>query len=290
MKLGDAVYAVIQHLQVNPPSITEITDANLERLQASLNGSIDRQPPGGVTNNGVYTNNSNQYAPPASASEVQRPNDSMQLRNGHSRRSAMVPMQNDSIKPKKDFEVEDDEVNGLIPPLPSSFPEFDDMPLSELKRIVDIKSFLDLFVEGTSGLSTLRELKESIEASNVDAAKANLAHEASTEGLSSEVETLTQELKLKLERYRTLDDQRLALTQPPKVQDAIAELTKVKRDAYRKSEEFAERWLEGSGEDVSEFVKKFIDLRQLYHVRAAKAERLEIEPPCYPHDATSRFG
>ena len=36
IKLGDAVYAVIQHFQVNPPSILEITDANLRRLQESL--------------------------------------------------------------------------------------------------------------------------------------------------------------------------------------------------------------------------------------------------------------
>ena len=35
IKLGDAVYAVIQHFQVNP-SILEITDANLRRLQESL--------------------------------------------------------------------------------------------------------------------------------------------------------------------------------------------------------------------------------------------------------------
>ena len=65
---------------------------------------------------------------------------------------------------------------------------------------------------------------------------------------------------MKLQRYRELDSQRLALTQPPSTQDVIAKLTMAKRDAYRESEEYAEQWIEesGGGEDVSEFIKQFI--------------------------------
>jgi hypothetical protein len=281
IKLGDAVYAVIQHFQVNPPSILEITDANLRRLQESLTTGSSSTKLSGSTNNN-HGVGSNQYTSSAS-SGVQRV-DNEYSNNGHSRSNNQLPtVENDRIKSK--FEVDDDEVNGLIPPTPESFLELDAMPSSEIKRIVDNRAFLDLFVEGTSEVSTLRELKQSIEASNVDAARANLAHEANIDILTSEVDTLKEDLNMKVQRYQELDSQRLALTQPPSTQDVIAKLTATKRDAYRESEEYAEQWIEesGDGEDVSEFIKKFIGVRQLYHIRAAKVERLEIEPPNYPN-------
>jgi len=198
IKLGDAVYAVIQHFQVNPPSILEITDANLRRLQESLTtGSSSTRLSGSTNNNhGV---DSNQYTLSAS-SGVQRSNKYNEFSNGHSRSNNQRPI-----------EVDDDEVNGLIPPTPASFRELDAMPSSEVKRIVDNRAFLDLFVEGTSEVSTLRELKQSIEASNVDVARANLAHEARIELLTTDIETLKEDLNMKLQRYRELDSQRLAL-------------------------------------------------------------------------------
>ena len=153
------------------------------------------------------------------------------------------------------------------------------MPLSEVKRIAENKAFLDLFVEGTSEVTFLRENKQSIEASNVEVAKANLALEEKIETLSAEVETLKQDLNDKMQKYRKLDAERLELTQPPKVKDVIAELLKAKKEALRESDDLAERWVERGGDDVSDFIKKFMDIRLSYHTRAAKAERLEIEPP-----------
>lgn len=279
IKLGDAVYAVIQHFQVNPPSILEITDANLRRLQETLTtGSSSGRLSTVASTNNNHVVDSNQYTSSA-ASGVQRSNEYNEFSNAHSRSYNQPPplQNNERIKPKAGVEVDDDDVNGLIPPTPASFRELDAMPSSEVKRIVDNRSFLDLFVEGTSEVSTLRELKQSIEASNVDVARANVAHEAKIEKLINEVETLKQDLSMKLQRYRELDSRRLALTQPPSTQDVIAKLTVAKRDAYRESEEYAKQWTEesGGGEDVSEFIKNFIGVRQLYHVRAAKVERLE---------------
>jgi hypothetical protein len=257
-------------------NIMEITDVNLRRLQEILLVPNSR-PPWDLQNTGVPTN-TNQYAPPASASEVQRPNDTMHLANGLSR-PAERPLKNDRIESKADFEVDDNEVDVFIPTIPSSFLEFNAMPLSELKRITENKAFLDLFVEGTSEITFLRETKQSIEASNVEVAKANLAYEEKFETLSAEVETLKQDLNDKMQKYRKLDDERLEFTQPPKVKDVIAELLKAKKDALRESDDLAERWVERGGDDVCDFIRKFMDIRLSYHTRAAKAERLEIEPP-----------
>jgi len=235
------VYAVIHHFQLTPPQVMEITDANLRRLQQSLSGSTS-------------SNNSS-----------------------NSRQAQSTSSHNN--KPPPNYEqVANDEVNTLIPPIPSSFPEIDKMSLSEVKQVVDDEKVLERFVENTAAVKTLRELKQSIEASNVDVAKSNLLdHEEIVKEVCTEVGSLQQELDKKIEQYKKLDAERLELTHPPDKQEAIKELNKAKKDAYRESEEMAEEWVEsGEGGNVSDFVKRFMDVRVLYHTRAAKAERLEM--------------
>lgn len=201
----------------------------------------------------------------------------MHMNNSRSGNHQQSVVQNEVIAQKvNNYEVSDDEVDTLIPPIPSSFPEIDAMPLSEVKQVVDNKEVMETFVESTSAVKTLRELKQSIEASNVDAAKSNLLdHEDIVKGVCTEVETLEQELNAKIEQYKKLDAERTAMTHPPDLQDAIKELTKAKKEAYRESEELADEWVESGGENVSDFVKQFMEVRMLYHTRAAKAERLE---------------
>ena len=200
----------------------------------------------------------------------------MHMNNSRSGNHQQSAVQNEVIAQKVNYEVADDEVDTLIPPIPSSFPEIDAMPLSEVKQVVDNKEAMEKFVESTSAVKTLRELKQSIEASNVDAAKSNLLdHEDIVKGVCTEVETLEQELNAKIEQYKKLDAERTAMTHPPDLQDAIKELTKAKKEAYRESEELADEWVESGGENVSDFVKQFMEVRMLYHTRAAKAERLE---------------
>lgn len=201
----------------------------------------------------------------------------MHMHNSRSGNHQQSVLPNEVIAQKvNNYEVSDDEVDTLIPPIPSSFPEIDAMPLSEVKRVVDDKEVMETFVESTSAVKTLRELKQSIEASNIDAAKSNLLdHEDVVKGVCTEVETLEQELNAKIEQYKKLDAERMAMTHPPDLQDAIEELTKAKKEAYRESEELADEWVESGGENVSDFVKQFMEVRMLYHTRAAKAERLE---------------
>ena len=257
----------------------EIEDINLKRLQESLFGSSStnsrqaHQPP--------KYNAAKASAFPASASGgFQQPNESI-----HTGSSSSIPASHH--KPVKgvvvqaqrvnNFEVADDEVDTLIPPIPSSFPEIDDMPLSEVKRLIDSKEVMEEFVENTSALKTLRELKQSVENSNVEAAKANLLdHEEVVKEVCTEVETLKQDLATKIEQYKKLDAERLALTHPPDTQEAIKELGMAKKEAENVSDEMGEEWVESGGENISDFVKNFMEVRILYHTRAAKTERLEM--------------
>ena len=265
----------------------EITDANLRRLQQSLSGSTSSNNSSSNSRQAQSTSSHNKSAFPASASGgFQNPppsHDSMHSNSGTTcyQQSAPVVAQkvvHNEQSPPNYEQVANDEVNTLIPPIPSSFPEIDKMSLSEVKQVVDDEKVLEKFIENTAAVKTLRELKQSIEASNVDVAKSNLLdHEEIVKEVCAETDTLQHELDTKIEQYKKLDAERLELTHPPDKQEAIKELNKAKKDAYRESEEMAEEWVEsGEGGNVSDFVKRFMDVRMLYHTRAAKAERLEM--------------
>lgn len=255
LKLGDAVYAVIHHLQLHPPSVSQIIDENLARLQRTLTGT-------------QQTTKSSPHTASATAATTSSHN------NAHRSNGAANAHTQRIDKKESACKVDEDELNSLIPRVPSSFPQIDEMSLSELNDLVNNKAALETFIDSISEVNTLRELKESIETSNVDTAKSNLALEDKLESISSEVDTLKQDLKSNIERYRELEARRIAMTRPPDIQDVRRQLTSAKKAAYNESEEFADDWVESGGNDVSGFVKKFMDVRVLYHTRAAKVERL----------------
>lgn len=162
-----------------------------------------------------------------------------------------------------------------MPNVPISFPKVDSMTMSELNQLAEDEKVLKAFVDDTPEVKMLKQIKQSIETSNVDAAKANLERKGEMEGTCADAESLRKDLESKLERYRELDAERAAITQPPDRRKAIGELNKAKKEAFKESERLADDWIDGGGEDVSGFVKKFMEVRLLYHARAAKAERLE---------------
>ncbi|KAL7443947.1 hypothetical protein ACHAXM_010957 [Skeletonema potamos] len=258
LKLGDAVYAVIHHFQLQPPSISQFVDENLARLQQTLSGSTNK--------NDNATKSRPNHAATSSSNSALNNNGAD---HNHNNAQAQVIDENEAA-----CNVDEEELSSLIPRVPSNFPEIDEMSLSELNDLVNNKAALDTFIDKISEVNTLKELKESIEMSNVDTATANLALEEKVESICSEVETLKQDLKSNMEKYRELDAQRVAMICPPEIHEVRQELTAAKKKAYNESEEFADDWVESGGSDVSEFVKKFMDTRVLYHTRAAKAERL----------------
>jgi hypothetical protein len=258
LRLGDAVYAVIHHFQLNPPTVMEITDVNLRRLQESLN-------------RGAAKRTGNQSAPPV----YQRPNEPMHVSNAREDSRLVHSMGNVSIQQQSPDEVTDEEVNTLIPAIPASFPQLESMTMSQVKELLNNESSFEDFIQRTSEIAALNELKQSIMSANVEAAEANLLYQEKVERQTAELDSLRDDLQTKLERYSQLDQERAALTSPPDLNATIKDLNHVKKEAYRKSEAIADDWVE-SGEDVGDFVKKFMEERVLYHTRAAKAERLSM--------------
>lgn len=257
LKLGDAVYAVIHHFQLQPPSISQIVDENLRRRQQGL--------PGNTSNNN-----------PTATMTSNRPNTTSSSHSTPHRGNGVIVQATSVDKKEKACKVDEDELSSLIPRVPSSFPEIEEMTLSELNELVNNKEALDTFINKISVVANLNELKESIETSNVETATANLALEEKVKSICMEVETLKQDLKSNVERYHKLDAKRAAMTRPPEIHEAMQELIVAKKKAMNESDEFADDWVESGGSDVNAFVKQFMETRVLHHTRAAKAERLKM--------------
>ena len=256
LKLGDAVYAVVHHFQLQPPSISQIVDENLARLQQTLSG----------TSKIINATKSNHHHTASNDA-----NQSNKITQSHAGIQAQI-----IDKKEAACKVDEDELSSLIPRVPSNFPTINEMSFPELNDLVSNKAALDIFISKIPEVHTLKELKESIEMANVETATSNLAQKENVESILSEVEFLRQDLKSNTERYKELDSERAVLTRPPLIEEARKELTAARKKAYKESEIFASEWVEEGGNDVSEFVKTFLDKRILYHTRAAKAERLSM--------------
>eukprot|EP00956_Cyclotella_meneghiniana_P014398 scaffold21538_cov41-Cyclotella_meneghiniana.AAC.11 len=259
--LGDAVYAVIHHFQLNPPNVMEILDVNLKRLQESLSGG------GGTKNNSAA---SSAATMPASYQQSVA-NGSSPLQNGMTNEK-----QSQRQQQHEEAAVTDDEVNTLIPSIPASFPQLQSMTMSEIKHLLNNESAFESFIQRTPEVITLNEIKQSIVDANVGTAQSNiLQYKEKVDRQSIDITTLEKELSSKLSKYETLNIDRERICRPPDGKETVKELNRAKKEAYRNSETIADDWVE-SGDNIHEFVEKFMEERILYHTRAAKAERLSL--------------
>jgi ESCRT-I complex subunit VPS37 len=259
----------LYHPRALQATIIEITDVKLKQFQKNLADRTSAPTPPAPTTSTTTSSTTTTTRPTGSTSHPP------------------IHQKEKKPNPKPNFDVSDEEIEALIPSIPPSFPTIESMSSSEIKRLMRTQSQLDSFIEQTNEVQTLREIKLGIEQSNVDMAKSNLQHETQLEEMQSEILALEMEVTSQLQHYNTLHARRVSMTEPPSVQTVISEMNVAKKEAYRLSESLADRWIEsgggssstgsggGSAEDVGDFVKQFMEMRTLYHCRAAKIERLE---------------
>jgi len=235
--LGAAVHEVVKHFQLQPPQLLEITDAGLKRLQSNLGG-------GGGSNR-------------AGASQHVRYDSST---------SNDAPPDYESL-----FQVPD------MPEIPTNFDEYlDSMSRDDMQQLLDDELDFLSFVSTLPAYKKLQELGSSALNENVETAEANLKEEARLKKLYDEVTSLQSSLQTKLTAFEALEAQQNKRCAPPDKKLVLKQLQKAKKQAMDESESYADEWVEEGG-DVQEFVKTFMEKRQLHHVRAAKIERLQAQ-------------
>lgn len=262
LTLGQAVHEVVQYLQLNPPEILEISDAGLAAIQPQT--SKFRRDHG--------SSNNSKSPPRSSASNVSNGSS-----NGNYYRQHNLP-------PTYDATVQNQRRQAQLPPapdvtlpkIPDNFDDvLDDKSREELEGLLnDEMEFLSLVhklpVFGEIESITKTHLEE-----NVKLANETLDKEQRLKSLHSEVQTLQDCLKTKVEEFRVLEREQNSLCATPDIKSTLRELNKAKKQAFDSSEAFAEEWVENGELDVDLFIRQFMEQRKVHHERAAKMEILQ---------------
>lgn len=233
--LGQAVHQVVQELQVHPPLLHRITDPALERIQ---------------TNNRMRTSST------ASSSQHSQP----------SQREEDAPPTYSSILVN---EVE-------MPVVPTDFPELEALDREQLDLLLSNEPEFQAFCHQLDAVKTLVQMTTSAVDDNAKKARRNLERKDELNELYENAKELQDQLRAKIKEFRVLEQQQDKLCNPVDAKKVIKELTKAKKEAFDESEQLADDWIENQdGAQVDAFLTKFLDIRKLHHVRAAKLELLE---------------
>jgi hypothetical protein len=249
IKLGDAVHAVVKHLQLHPPQIVEITDKGLQSIQSKQN---------------TTTNRSRITSPPQSLNGI----------NG-SRNAAQ-----DDAPPSYNIVAESNPAPEVaMPTIPTKFFELDDLSRQELDELMDHELEFMSFVYKLPSYDKLFTIGSRRLNENSQLALDNLSHESKLKDLQEDVKRLHQVLQTKFDAFSKLEARQNAICAPPDRTETLRKLNKAKKEAFDESERLAEAWVEGNDSGtVDDFCKKFLDSRKIHHMRAAKMEILMHMP------------
>ena len=266
--LGVAVHTVIQHLQLNPPTIIRFVDPGLSAIQAKKQSQAAAHPP----------------PPPPPAYH-----DSMVAKKpvqGASARASHMTVANAAVH------------NIDWPIIPSQFKELDTLSRERLEELMQNELEFRTFTNQLDIMQQYNVIQQQQLNKNVTIAKSNLQYENEIQQLHSNIMKLHTELQSKVKAFQELEQQQDKILQPPPVSNIVRELTKAKKEAYAQSEQIAEQWLRqqqqssssssintgenGSGNSISTFIETFTTVRKLQHVRAAKLELVQRQPQVPP--------
>lgn len=238
--LGNAVHEVVKHFQLQSPHLLEITDAGLRRLQSNLTSR---------------TTGSQQQPP--------RP---QQLGYASTSNDTAAPPDYESL-----FQVPE------MPDIPTQFGEYlNTMSREDMQQLLDDELDFLAFASTLPAYKEIQKVGSTVFEENVETARANLAQEERLKRLHQDVTALQSSLKTKLAAFEALEQEQDKLCATPDKKSVVRQLLKAKRQAMDESEAHAEEWVE-NGDHVEDFLEKFMKMRTLHHVRAAKVERLQCQ-------------
>jgi hypothetical protein len=164
-----------------------------------------------------------------------------------------------------------------MPDIPTNFDQYlDSMSTEDMQQLLDDELDFLTFASTLPAYKKLQQLGKSVLEDNVGTAQANLKEEERLKELHKDVTQLQESLQTKLTTFEALERQQNELCAPPNKTQVIKQLQKAKKQAMDESEAIADEWVDNGG-NVQEFVEKFMEKRQLHHVRAAKIERLQSQ-------------
>jgi ESCRT-I complex subunit VPS37 len=246
MLLGVAVQEVVQHFQVEPPTIVEITDAGLRNIQPQF-----------TTDSGT-----NSCMPPHGQSQ----SSSVATEDAPPDYETLLQAQSPSTPPPRQVDV---------PSVPAEFSKLESMDREELERLLNDHIALVSFCNQLPFIRELNEKRVSVLEENIAKAKQNMEKEQELKSLYSEVQDLQKQLMAWVDEFKKLEAKQDSLCAVLDIGVALRELHSAKKKSYEESEQLAEEWIDDGAENVKDFCRRFIEARKVHHIQAGKMEVLQ---------------
>lgn len=267
LSLGKAVNEIVQHFQFHPPKSITFIDKSLLKIQPKMKNGGRSGRSGSSMNNGNGRQMDTVFDPPPPPPP-----------------SDVPPEFEDELRPDATIEAQVSTVMSTldIPDVPKAFPNFDNLDTEELKELLNDQNKHQAKIEQMKlpCITKTESIKKSLLNGNVKMANKNLSKESSLTSLYSEVQSLQEKLRNQVSKFEELQSKQQELCKPRDTKEIIRTLKVAKRDTFDESEHIASEWLNSSGDKddmthVDEFLKSFIQIRTIHHVRAAKMECLD---------------
>eukprot|EP00128_Syssomonas_multiformis_P017620 Colp12_sorted_trinity150504_noHs@12404 len=160
-----------------------------------------------------------------------------------------------------------------LPDVPAEFPQIQNMTKDELNEMMNDEMVLLDFVTNLESVRSTTALRESLRTSNLEAARKNLENATVLEEKKqklADAHIALANMKTNFEGLNTQLEEYLQRFSPEHILD---QLKIAAAQAEEQSSDVAHQFA-NKDINVDDFIKKFRELRKVYHSRAAKAEQL----------------
>eukprot|EP00123_Amoebidium_parasiticum_P015613 comp23065_c0_seq1/m.36956 comp23065_c0_seq1/g.36956 ORF comp23065_c0_seq1/g.36956 comp23065_c0_seq1/m.36956 type:complete len:349 (-) comp23065_c0_seq1:172-1218(-) len=159
-------------------------------------------------------------------------------------------------------------------PPPSNYPELDKMSAEQLEQLLGDEVKFTEFCMGLPRIKNLAALSKETKENVEHLAASNLARESELEDARRSLAEQHETLQQVRQRYEEMVAKLQALAERQQPQQILEMLKAAAEAKEEETDEYASKFVEGEV-DVKDFIKQFKEERTLFHMRAAKAERLD---------------
>lgn len=161
----------------------------------------------------------------------------------------------------------------VLPVVPARLADLDKYSEAELAEMLKDEKMLDAVFENLEVVKQLRAARTAIKESNSALCRDNLAALEALQERQADLVVKQQDLATRKATYDQKAKERDAIVQRFSTPHIIEELSKSMQEIDRQSEEVAQQFFDKKI-DYHEFSRQYLELRKLFHTRAAKREAL----------------
>ena len=167
-----------------------------------------------------------------------------------------------------------DEEHLALPPIPNEFESLNGLGLADLEKLRDDDAAFERFFKEMELVKSPTQIRDEMRNSNVEQAKKNLEYSEAIVKLQEELEIWKEkarEARRDFDQVAKRQEKTLERYDPAKILRILEEKAE-ELDAA--SETVAENFKNGDT-PVQGFIKQYLEIRQLYHLRRAKSTQLQ---------------